>query len=86
MADDFHVRLGVARARVRLSQKDVADQLGLSTQAISKWEKDGFPQSSQLVKLARILDCSIDWLFCQHELDFKTCPECQSETLAARGP
>ena len=46
------------------TQRDLADLIGVSVQAISKWETEtGAPDISQVVPLASALDISIDALF-----------------------
>ena len=46
------------------TQKDLAEMVGVSVQAISKWETDvGYPDISQIVPLASALNVSIDDIF-----------------------
>lgn len=46
------------------SIKAVADSLGVSPQAVGKWERgEAYPQASLLPKLADILGVSIDALY-----------------------
>ncbi len=46
------------------TQRELADLIGVSVQAISKWETDtGVPDISQVVPLASVLDISTDALF-----------------------
>lgn len=46
------------------TQRELADMIGVSTQAISKWETDtGAPDISQIVPLASILEVTTDTLF-----------------------
>lgn len=48
----------------RLTQKDIADALGVSDSTVQKWEQDlADPNTDKLIKLAKILDCSLDYLF-----------------------
>ena len=52
------------RERCRISQCAVARELGVSPQAVSKWEcGESMPSSSLLPKLANIFGCTIDELF-----------------------
>ena len=47
-----------------LTQRELADRIGVSVQAVSKWETDtGAPDISQVVPLASALDISTDALF-----------------------
>ncbi len=46
-----------------LTQSELAELIGVSTQAVSKWETDaGLPDISQIVPLARVLEVSTDKL------------------------
>lgn len=46
------------------TQRELADLIGVSVQAVSKWETDtGAPDISQVVPLASALDISTDALF-----------------------
>ncbi len=46
------------------TQQELAERLGVTYQAISKWENDsGMPDISQIVPLATIFDVSTDFLF-----------------------
>lgn len=59
----FSNQLKKLRSERGLSQEDLANQLFLSRQAISKWENgDGNPDLDNLIKLAEIFDVSLDCL------------------------
>ena len=46
------------------TQEDLAERLGVTYQAVSKWENDtGMPDISQIVPLASVLEVSTDVLF-----------------------
>ena len=56
-------RLVQLRKSNNLSQEALAAKLGISRQAVSKWETDtGMPDISQIVPLAKALDVSTDYL------------------------
>ncbi|MBE6895873.1 MAG: helix-turn-helix domain-containing protein [Ruminococcaceae bacterium] len=52
------------RKERNLTQEDLAEQLGVTAQAISKWENDyGLPDISQVIPLATVFNVSTDVLF-----------------------
>ena len=52
------------RLAAGLSQKNLADKLGIVQSAISAWESgEKMPRASQLPALAKALGCSIDELY-----------------------
>ncbi len=56
-------RLAELRKQHGLSQEELADQLGVSRQAISKWERgEASPDTDNLIELARIYGISLDEL------------------------
>lgn len=66
--DDIHTQFGVNlqkfRKRSGLTQEELADKLGVTFQAVSKWENvKAAPDIFLLPKIATIFDCSIDQLF-----------------------
>jgi transcriptional regulator with XRE-family HTH domain len=60
---DFGEKLAAARAERKLSQEQVAESVGVSRQAVSKWEAgESLPDIDNLVKLSSLLMVSIDRL------------------------
>ena len=56
-------KLIVLRDRAGLSQMELADRLGVSRQAVSRWESgDTTPSVDKLKTLAKIYGVSLDWL------------------------
>ena len=56
-------RIGMLRRQKGLKQDELADKLGVSPQAVSKWENDQTcPDISLLPELAKILELSVDEL------------------------
>ena len=52
------------RKNADLTQEELAEHLGVTYQAVSRWENDtGMPDVSQIVPLANIFDIPIDVLF-----------------------
>ena len=59
----FGQRLKKYRKINDFTQQELAEMIGVSTQAISKWETDsGMPDISQIVPLTRVLCISADIL------------------------
>lgn len=58
------------RKKAGLSQEALAERLGVSRQAVSKWETgDAVPEISKLLLLAKAFDVTTDWLICDDEPD-----------------
>ena len=56
-------RIASRRKLANLSQEDISQELGVSRQAISKWESDaGLPDIDNLIKLSKLFGVSVGWL------------------------
>lgn len=56
-------KLSALRKEHRLSQENLADKLGTTRQAVSKWENDqGFPDTERLLLLSNVFGVSVDYL------------------------
>ncbi len=59
----FGEKLSKLRKEENYTQEQLADILEVSRQSVSKWESDiAYPETEKLVKLARIFNCSVDYL------------------------
>ncbi len=59
----FNERLKQLRVKRNLSQKQLADHLGISQQTVAKWEQGStFPKPATLKKLTEYLDVTSDYL------------------------
>ena len=56
-------KIALLRRQNGWSQEELADQLNVSRQAVSKWEKGSYPDCELLPKLSQIMDVSLDVLF-----------------------
>lgn len=53
----------LCRRRAGLSQEGLAEQVGVSRQAVSKWEcGDAIPEPAKLLAMARLFGVTADWL------------------------
>ncbi len=51
------------RKQCNLTQEALAQKLGVSRQAVSRWESGlSYPETDKLIEMAKIFDCSVDWL------------------------
>ena len=56
-------KLAKLRKENNYTQEQLADILGVSRQAISKWESNtAYPETEKLIKLGKLYDCSMDYL------------------------
>ena len=56
-------KLSKLRKENNYTQEQLADILGVSRQAISKWESDAaYPETEKLLRLGELYDCSMDYL------------------------
>lgn len=58
----FNEKLQKLRKSNGLSQEQLAEKLGVSRQAISKWEIGTLPDVDNIVRISRYFDCSLDYL------------------------
>lgn len=69
-------RIAQCRKQLNLSQEGLGDKVGVSRQAISKWESDAaLPDIDKLIALSRLFQVSVGWLLGVEEM-----PEPQPET------
>ena len=56
-------KLAEARKRQNLTQEQLAERLGVTRQAVSRWESDAaYPETDKIVRMAQILEVSCDYL------------------------
>ena len=73
------------RKKLGLSQEDLATQLNISRQAVSRWETgEGLPDTEKVIRLSRIFGVSTDYLLLD-ELESPTPPEPSPPPEAADG-
>lgn len=68
-------RIAQKRKALNLTQEELAQQLGVSSQAVSKWENDiSCPDISLLLALAKALSCTTDALLSGKEDEVRVIP------------
>ena len=56
-------KIAELRKKKGITQEQLSEMLNVSRQSVSRWEMDAaFPETEKLIKLSRLLDCSIDFL------------------------
>lgn len=56
-------KLSKLRKENNYTQEQLADVLGVSRQAISKWESNiTYPETDKLIRMSELFDCSLDYL------------------------
>ncbi|MDE6105408.1 MAG: helix-turn-helix domain-containing protein [Clostridia bacterium] len=51
------------RKEAGLTQTELAEKLGVTRQAVSRWESDfSFPETDKLLSMSKLFGCSVDWL------------------------
>ena len=82
----FSENLKNIRLEKNLSQEQLAELIGVSRQAVSKWEQDsGYPETEKLINIAKTLDVSLDALLLDGHLDKETKEQNQSFYSGERG-
>ena len=54
--------IALKRKELGMTQAEIAEVLGVTYQAVSKWENGTIPNVEVLVELARVLNISVDTL------------------------
>lgn len=80
---ELHERIALARKQAALSQEQLGEKLGVSRQAVSKWESGQTnPDVSYIAEMCRLFGVSSDWLlFGEAQAQFSAparCPGCQA--------
>ncbi len=64
----FGEKIQKLRKAAGLSQEELSDQLGVSRQAVSKWECDnGYPETEKIVRMSKIFNVTLDYLLNEEE-------------------
>lgn len=69
---DTGKKISLCRKEAGLSQEALADKLGISRQAVSRWETgEALPDTVKIVQLARLFNVSCDYLLMEEVEDSK---------------
>lgn len=75
-------RIAEQRKKLGISQEALGDAMGVSRQAISKWEADGaIPEIDKLIGLSKLFGVSVGWLLGVEETSAPA-PPAQQDTLS----
>ena len=59
----FGEKIQKLRKEAAMSQEELAYQLDVSRQAVSKWERDnGYPETEKIVRMSNLFSVSLDYL------------------------
>lgn len=59
----FGEKIQKLRKEAAMSQEELAYQLDVSRQAVSKWERDnGYPETEKIVRMSKLFNVSLDYL------------------------
>lgn len=82
MNETMGQRIASLRKQHGMSQENLAEKMGVSSQAVSKWENDAScPDISLLPKLAKLLDVTVDQLLTGESNQVKLLPAEQRKSL-----
>ena len=69
---NFSEKLSKLRKEKNYTQEQLAELLGVSRQAVSKWESGtAYPETTTLIEIGKLFDCSMDYLL-KEEITEKT--------------
>lgn len=76
---EFYEKLQILRKEKKISQEQLAETLGVSRQAVSKWENGGsYPETDKLILMSDLFGVSIDILM-KNDLDLQKQETTESE-------
>ena len=80
-------KIALCRKKAGLSQEALAAQLGISRQAVSRWETgEATPDTDKVVQLSRLFGVTTDYLLLDDVSEFQAAPQStpQAETLTQK--
>ncbi len=76
---NFHLRLQQQREKCGMRKQELAERIGVSITTIQQYENGQLPKGEFAVRIAEVLDCSLDWL-----LAGRATGECNIEMSSSR--
>ena len=77
-------KLAALRKRKGITQERLSEILGVSRQSVSRWEMDAaFPETEKLIKLSKLLECSVDFLLNEELTEDRLATESNRELSGA---
>lgn len=73
--------IAALRREKNVTQEELADYVGVSAQAVSKWEKGGAPDCALLPSIADFFGVSVDTLFGRNVTDYKSVEEALAKKI-----
>ena len=74
-------KLARSRKAANLTQEQLAERLGVTRQAVSRWESDAaYPETDKIVRMARLLNVSCDTI-CSGTISTREAPRPRLRTL-----
>ena len=68
-------RIKFHRKRLGMTQEQLAERMGVSAQAVSKWENDlSCPDTLNLIRLAEVLDSDVEYLATGRKMVYRRPP------------
>lgn len=65
----FGEKIQKLRKEAGLSQEEFSYQLGVSRQAVSKWECDnGYPETEKIIRISKMFDVTLDYLLIEEDV------------------
>lgn len=76
-------KLSKLRRENNYTQEQLADILGVSRQAVSKWESDtAYPETEKLLKLGELYNCSMDYLLKDNQTNYENTISEKQKTIS----
>ncbi len=80
----LHEKIYYCRKKAGYSQEEMAEKLGVSRQAVSKWETgEAVPELAKFSAVAKLFNVTTDWLLCDDESEPEV-PETEKRENAPR--